>query len=262
MDYYGLDKFVVFVFGAIIGSFINVCIYRMPRNKSIVFPASHCPRCKKSLHWYDNIPILSYMVLLGRCSFCGRRISIRYPIVEVLTAALLVALYVAFGVSAKFFTYSALVSALIVVTFIDIDFQEIPDSISLGGMVAGLALSAAVPAIFDTNLRGQAVISSLLGILAGGGSIYAMGVFGKLAFKKDAMGGGDVKLMAMIGSFIGWKLVLLTFFIAPVFGAVIGVILKMREGRETIAYAPYLSLAAIVSIFYGDNLIRLFLYGM
>lgn len=253
---YGLDRFFVFVIGAIIGSFLNVCIYRIPRKKSIIFPPSHCPACNRNLYWYDNIPILSYMVLLGRCSFCRKRISYRYTVVEVLTAALMVSLFIAFGLSAKFFVYSALTSALIAATFIDIDFCEIPDSISLGGLAFGLAISAIFPAIFDTNLRGVSFLSSLIGALVGGLTIYAMGIFGKILFKKEAMGGGDVKLMAMIGSFLGWKLVLVAFFIAPIFGAAVGLFLKMKEGRETIAYGPYLSLAAIVAMFFGNNLLR------
>lgn len=258
---YCLDRIFVFMAGTIIGSFLNVCIYRMPRKESVVFPASHCPHCKKGLRWQDNIPILSYVMLRGRCGFCKGKISIRYPVVEIIAASLIVSLYIAFGMSAKFFAYSALTSALIVVTFIDIDFQEIPDSISLGGLAVGLALSVMVPAIFDTHLRGVSFMNSSLGALAGGGAIYAMGIFGKLIFKKESMGGGDVKLMAMVGSFLGWKLALLSFFIAPVFGAGVGIILKIKEGRETIAYGPYLSLAAMAAIFYGNALLGLSLHG-
>jgi leader peptidase (prepilin peptidase)/N-methyltransferase len=259
---YGLDRFFVFMMGAIIGSFLNVCIYRMPRNKSIVFPASHCPHCEKDLYWYDNIPILSYMVLFGKCSFCRRKISSRYPIVEILTAALIVALFIKLGINVKFFVYSAFVCGLIVSTFIDMEFKEIPDSISLGGLILGLILAPIFPVLFDTAVRSASFVQSAIGALAGGGTIYAMGIFGRVLFKKDAMGGGDVKLMAMIGSILGWKLALLSFFIAPVFGAGVGIFMKMRSGDETIAYGPFLSMAAVISIFYGQVILRFLFYGM
>lgn len=257
-----LDRLFVFVMGAIIGSFLNVCIYRMPRNQSIVFPASHCPHCKKDLYWYDNIPILSYIVLFGKCNFCRKKISLRYPVVELLTASLITALYLKFGVTAQFFVYSAFVCGLIVATFIDMEFREIPDSVSLGGLVAGLVLAPLFPALFDTAIRHVGFIRSLAGALVGGGTIYALGVFGKLLFKKEAMGGGDVKLMAMIGSILGWKFALLSFFIAPLFGAGVGLYMKLRTGDETIAYGPFLSLAAVITIFFGETILRFFFYGM
>lgn len=259
---YGLDRFFVFAMGAIIGSFLNVCIYRMPRNKSIVFPSSHCPHCEKDLYWYDNIPILSYLVLFGKCSFCRRKISVRYPIVEILTATLIVVLFIKFGINVKFFVYSTFVCGLIVATYIDMEFREIPDSISLGGLILGLILAPIFPALFDTTVRHVSFIQSFSGALVGGGAIYAMGTFGKVLFKKEAMGGGDVKLMAMVGSVLGWKLVLLSFFIAPVFGAGVGLFMKMRSGDETIAYGPFLSLAAVTAIFYGEGILRFLFYGM
>ena len=257
-----MDLVFVFIIGAIIGSFLNVCIYRMPRGQSIVFPASHCPHCKRDLLWYDNIPILSYFLLMGRCGFCRKRISMRYPLVEALTAVIILFCYRAFGIQAKFFMYSALVSALIVVTFIDFDYNEIPDEISIGGLVAGLIAALAFPSIFDTNLRLIALKDSVLGALAGGGAIYIMGVVGKSIFRKEAMGGGDVKLMAMVGSILGWKLALLTFFVAPFFGAVVGLFLRIADGRETIPYGPYLSLAATIAVFFGNDIMRRLFAGV
>jgi leader peptidase (prepilin peptidase)/N-methyltransferase len=251
-------KIFVFAIGAIVGSFLNVCIHRMPSNKSIISPSSHCPKCGKSLYWYDNIPVLSYIVLLGRCRFCREKISVLYPSIELLTAFVIVSLFTVFGAasSVKFYVYSVFASALIVATFIDLHINEIPDSISLGGLVFALALSAIFPALFDTDLRIVGFTRSVTGALAGGTTIYAMGAFGKMVFKKEAMGGGDVKLMAMIGAVLGWKLALFTFFVAPVFGAVVGVIMKIRDGRETIAYGPYLSLAAMVALFFGNDILR------
>ncbi len=255
--HYGMDKILFFVIGAMVGSFLNVCIHRIPVGESLLFPPSHCPKCGKNIKWFDNIPILSYIVLMGRCGSCRRRIPIRYLIVEVLTATLILLLYLKFGISAKFFIYSVFTSALITVTFIDIATNEIPDQISLGGLVLGLVLSAVFPILFDTTSRTESLINSASGALAGGLTIYAMGMLGTLIFKKEAMGGGDVKLMAMIGAFLGWKLALFTFFIAPIFGASVGLFMKMRNGRETIAYGPYLSLAAVISILFSKFLLGL-----
>ena len=255
-------KVIVFIFGSIVGSFLNVCIYRLPKGRSIIFPGSHCPNCAAKIHWYDNVPILSYLVLRGKARCCKAKISFRYFIVEVLTAAMFLILFIAFGISTKFFAYCVLISGLIIATFVDFEIQEIPDEISIGGLIVGLILSAAFPQILNEGTRWHSFINSFLGALAGGGTIYAMGLLGEFIFKKEAMGGGDVKLLAMIGSFLGWKLTLLTFFIAPAFGAVVGIILKIKEGRDIIPYGPYLSLAAIVSIFWGENILRFLFYGI
>lgn len=255
-------QLIIFIFGLIVGSFLNVCICRMPKNESIVVPASHCPHCKKDILWCDNIPVISYLVLLGRCRFCKAKISYRYPLVELLTAFLLTALFSVFGITPKFFAYSVLACGLIVATFVDFEIQEIPDEISLGGIAAGLALAFIFPSIMTEASRLRGFLGSLIGAFAGGGSIYLLGVFGKFAFKKEAMGGGDVKLMAMIGSFLGLKLVILAFFIAPFFGAVPGIILKFKDGRETIPYGPFLSLSAIVAIFFGNRILGLFFGGL
>jgi leader peptidase (prepilin peptidase)/N-methyltransferase len=257
-----LEILLAFVFGAIIGSFLNVCIYRLPIKESIAYPGSYCPHCKKPIRWYDNIPILSYVLLLGRCGACKARIPLRYFAVEIATGLLLMSLYMVFGLRAKFFAYSALTCALMVAAFIDINTGEIPDEITLGGTAAGLAVACAFPAVFDAVSRMAALKYSVLGILAGGGSIFAMGAMGSLAFKKEAMGGGDVKMMAMVGAFIGWKLVLLAFFIAPIFGAVVGVFAKVRRGSETIPYGPYLSLGALIAVFCGNDLIKLLFSGL
>ena len=257
-----MDRFLVFVLGAIIGSFLNVCIYRLPKKESIAYPPSYCPHCKKSILWYDNIPILSYIILMGRCGFCRKRIASRYLIVEVMSATIFLLLYMAFGIQAKFFIYAALVSALIVATFIDIRTGEIPDEITLGGLVVGLILSFSFPEIFDTVSRVTALKTSAIGAIAGGGAILAMAIFGKLIFRKEAMGGGDVKLMAFVGSLLGWKLALLTFFIAPFFGALVGIPMKLTKGNDTIPYGPYLSLGAVIAIFYGHTMLRALFSGL
>ncbi|MDO8536554.1 MAG: prepilin peptidase [Candidatus Omnitrophota bacterium] len=257
-----MDKIIVFIFGSIIGSFLNVCIYRLPKGRSVIFPGSHCPNCTAPIHWYDNIPILSYILLGGRARCCKARISFRYFIVEALTASAFLILFSYFGLTPKSFAYAMMASGLIVATFVDFEIQEIPDEVSIGGLAVGLILSVAFPSILNETARLNSFLNSFLGALAGGGMIYAMGMLGEFAFKKEAMGGGDVKLLAMVGAFIGWKLVILTFFLAPVFGSVVGIILKIRQGKDVIPYGPYLSLAAVCSIFFGEKIFRLLFYGM
>ena len=251
-----MDKAIAFMFGAIVGSFLNVCIYRLPKGKSIVTPPSHCPKCGKPINWYDNIPLLSYIVLKGRCRSCREPISPGYFIVETVTAVLAVALFAVFGLSHKFTAYCILFSGLIVATFVDLEIREIPDEVSLGGLVAGLALAAIFPDVLNAVSWNKAIVSSVLGVIAGGGSIYLMGFFGEMIFRKEAMGGGDVKLMAMIGAFVGWKFALLVFFLAPVFGSVVGLILRAKDGRDIIPYGPYLSLAAVITVFFGENILK------
>ncbi len=251
----------MFIFGAIVGSFLNVCIYRIPKGKSVVVPGSHCPNCGAGIKWFDNIPILSYIILGGKARCCRARISPRYLIVEALTAAMFLVLFLFFGLSAKFFAYLILICALVIATFVDFEIQEIPDEVSLGGLAVGLLLSVIFPSIFNEPSRGHSFLNSFLGAVAGGATIYAMGMLGEFAFKKEAMGGGDVKLLAMIGSFIGWKMVLLAFFIAPLFGSIVGVIVKIRQGKDIIPYGPYLSLAAVTSILWGDRILSFLFKG-
>ncbi len=252
----------IFVLGAIAGSFLNVCIYRMAKGDSVIWPRSHCPHCRKDIPWYDNIPIISFIVLKGRCRSCNGKIRFRYILVEILTASMALLLFSTCGLGPKFYAYSVFVCALIVATFIDFEIQEIPDEISLGGLAAGLILAFIFPSLMNSHSHTRALIGSLIGAFAGGASIYIMGVIGTIIFKKDAMGGGDVKLMAMIGAFLGLKMAAVAFFIAPVFGALAGMALKMRDGREIIAYGPYLSLGAIVALLYGDKILGLFFYGL
>ncbi len=256
-----LIGFYIFIFGLCIGSFLNVCIVRMPQEKSVVNPPSHCPRCKKPIFWYDNIPVLSYLLLGGRCRFCKEKISIRYMIVELVTGCLFYWLYLEFGLSAKFFSYAIMTSGLIVAAFVDIGHRIIPDEISIGGMAAGLICSVIFPQLHETHSFLLGFGRSLMGLLIGGGSIYLMGVIGDFIFKKESMGGGDVKLLAMIGAFLGWKSVLLTFFIAPVFGAVLGIIVKIRTKESVIPYGPFLALGAIISLFWSEPIIRWILSG-
>jgi leader peptidase (prepilin peptidase) / N-methyltransferase len=250
-----MEYFIISVFGLIIGSFINVCIYRVPRNESIVVPRSHCPKCGHILRWYENIPVLSYVFLLGRCRKCRKRISFIYPLVEILTAVIAVLLYAFLGATPKTAVFFILFASLIMVTFIDFERQEIPDIITLPGIVIGFALSVLYPEILSKD-RLHAMLDSFLGILIGGGSLYIIGFLGELVFKKEAMGGGDIKLLAMIGAFLGMKFTLLTFFLAPFLGMFAGLLAKIKEGKDTIPYGPYISLAALLAVLWGDTILQ------
>lgn len=260
---------IIFIFGAIIGSFLNVCIHRMPQGKSIVWPGSHCPACEKKIPWHDNIPFISWLLLRGRCRFCKAKISARYIIVELLTACVLVAFFRSFGLTYDFFLYAIFSCGLIVATFVDIKHRIIPDEISIGGIILGFLFN--VVRYFAPNSQPPTpnhIFDSLLGIITGGGIIYLTGkafdfVYFKLLKKPpiqgetESMGGGDVKLLAMIGAFLGWQKALLTFFLAPFFGIVIGVINLAVKKEHTVPYGPFLSLAAMLSLFYADRIIQL-----
>ncbi|MBI4708011.1 MAG: prepilin peptidase [Candidatus Omnitrophica bacterium] len=265
---------MAFIFGAIMGSFLNVCIYRMPFGKSVVWPGSHCPLCEKRIPWYDNIPFISYSLLGGKCRFCRKNISVRYIIVELLTAVLFVLLYNRYGLSYDFFVYMVMVCGLIIATFIDIPHRIIPDEVSVGGMIVGFILiSIKGLSLSPFSFNFQPMLNSFLGILAGGGIIYLTGklfdiVYFKLLKKPaiqgetESMGGGDVKLLAMIGAFLGWQLALLTFFLAPLFGAVIGLINYWVKKDHTIPYGPFLSLAAIICLLWSQQILRLIFFGI
>ncbi|MCX8119150.1 MAG: prepilin peptidase [Desulfobacterota bacterium] len=243
------------VFGAIVGSFLNVCIHRLPKEESIVRPGSYCPRCQAPIKAYDNIPILSYLFLRGRCRSCKEKISIQYPIVEALTALSSLSLFATFGVSWNYLYYFLFVAALIAITVIDLYHQIIPDVISLPGIGVGLLGSLIVPNITFSN--------ALIGALAGGGSLFLVGMVYQWLFKREGMGGGDVKLLAMIGAFLGWKSVFLTILLSSFIGSVIGVTIILLKGKDfkyAIPFGPFLALGAIISLFWGEHLIRWYLY--
>jgi leader peptidase (prepilin peptidase)/N-methyltransferase len=261
----------VFIFGSVIGSFLNVCIYRIPRDSSIVFPSSHCPSCGSPIKFYDNIPILSYIILMGRCRACKAKISARYPLVEFLNGVLYVLTLYKFGSDSIWtvLAYFIFLSALIVITFIDIDFQIIPDSITLPGIPVALILgSILMPDPFEgfgyfQNSQPLGFKASLIGMISGGGFFYLVAVLGKALLKKDAMGGGDIKMMAMVGALMGWKSVILTTFLASLLGSIIGILLIAVKGREwgsRIPFGPYLALGSVITLFYGHELLMWYLY--
>jgi len=244
----------VFVFGLIVGSFLNVCICRLPKNESIVSPPSHCPGCSYQIRWYDNIPLLSYLLLRGKCRGCGAHISLQYPLVELLNAVLTLLLFLRFGPTPAFAALFLFCSALVVITFIDIEHQIIPDEISLPGVVIGFLLSFVIP--------GHTWLNSLLGILLGGGSLLLVAWAYHRFTGKEGMGGGDIKLLAMMGAFLGWKAVLFIVFASSLLGSVFGVtimLLQKKDGKLAIPFGPYLAFGAVLYIFYGRPLILWYL---
>jgi len=249
-----MEYLLAFVFGAIIGSFLNVCIFRLPAGQSIVFPASRCPGCGTPLHLYDNIPILSYVLLRGRCRACHSAISLRYPAVEALTGLMFVLLLYRFGPLPVVAVYAAFVAALIVISVIDFDHQIIPDVISLPGIVIGLLLSVLG--------YGPPLIDSAAGVLLGGGLLYAVAIGYHAMTGREGMGGGDIKLLAMIGAFLGWKNVLVTLVLGSLSGALIGIALILAHGGDSkapIPFGPFLALGALCALLFGDPLVHWYL---
>ena len=250
-----LIELIIFIFGICMGSFLNVCICRIPGPNSIINPArSICPNCKNFIKFYDNIPILSYLWLKGRCRHCGFSIAFRYLLVELLGGFFALCTYFKFGITIEAFVYYALILSLIVITFIDIDHQIIPDVITLPG----------IPIFFFASFTLAAITykDSLLGILVGGGSLLLIAeTYTRLA-KKEGMGGGDIKLLAMIGAALGWEGVLFTIFMGSAIGTLIGIILMLRTHKGlklAIPFGPFLSMGAISYIFFGSSIINWYL---
>ena len=248
--FYGVNVILIFILGLIVGSFSNVCIYRIPRNESIIYPASHCPKCSTTIRPRDNVPLLSYIILKGRCRNCGSKISIQYPLVELLTGIIYLIIYLIYGLSIQSLIYIILSSALIIIAFIDLNEQIVPDVISLPGIGAGLILSFFVPYI--------SFINSVLGVFVGGGIILIIGLVGSAIFKKEAMGGGDVKLAAMVGAFLGWKYVILALFLGFFIGALAGIFLvlsKIKNREDMVPFGPFIALGSFITILCGEKIL-------
>lgn len=241
-----------FIFGACIGSFLNVVIYRMPEGQSIVSPPSHCPACDHAIPFYFNIPIISFLILRGKCGFCKVPISIRYPLVELITGLLALGLFFKFGVTLTTLFYFIFGAVLITISFIDLDHQIIPDKLSVPGIII-----FSTSCLFVPQMRFTSVI---LGIIAGGGILYLVALFYYYLRKRQGMGGGDIKLLAMIGAATGLKGVLFTIFTGSIFGTIGGVVAialsgKSGENKTRIPFGPFLSLGAVLYIFWGEPLI-------
>lgn len=269
----------VFALGAVVGSFLNVCIYRIPWQKSVIWPASHCPKCVRPIAPQDNVPILSWLALRGECRECGASIAARYPLIELLVALLFVGVYLAdvaanpdfsariawaqvpYWLPPRVLYHLVLVGLLVVATFIDYDLMTIPDRVTVTGMLIGIGFGTLVPAVRPDPAHAATMAEGfkvgLIGLLVGGGLTQTVRLTGSLALRREAMGFGDVTLMAMIGSFLGWQASVLTFFLAPFFGLghaaakTIVYLGKRLSGRPSssadreIPYGPYLSMAAV-----------------
>jgi leader peptidase (prepilin peptidase)/N-methyltransferase len=249
---------IIFVFGIIIGSFLNVCILRLPENRSIVNGPSSCPGCGTRLKALDLVPVFSYIVLRGKCRYCKKKISAQYPAVEFLTGALLLLLYIRFGFTCALPAFAALVCVLIVLTLIDWRHMIIPNGLVIVMFVIGVLQLAA--SFFVTGL--ESWLDYVIGFLAGGVPLLLIALFCSYVLKKEAFGGGDIKLMAAAGLIIGWKFVITSYIIGIVTGAVFSVILlstgRKKRGDE-IPFGPFLSLGITASIFFGNELINWYL---
>lgn len=284
--------FFAALFGACFGSFLNVCVWRIPREESVVTPRSHCPSCGRLIPWYLNIPVFSWLMLRGKCKWCGSPIAFRYILLEILTAVLFVVpwfqalssmlmpdcLYAEWShyqgaLSAMPETYWAglvpiinlwlvpvywlIIFGLLLGMFIDFEHYIIPDRVTWGGVILGFVISPLIPEIHFAGDWLTSLIRAAIGFAAGYGGLMLVAVLGKLAFKKEAMGYGDVKLMGAVGALFGWQAVLFTIFLSSLLGSVVGlslICLKKKALQSQIPYGPYIAVAAMVWMFWGQTI--------
>jgi leader peptidase (prepilin peptidase) / N-methyltransferase len=246
----GFQIAILAVLGLAVGSFLNVCIHRLPRGQSLNSPPSRCPHCDYRLRWFDNIPVVSYAILGGRCRKCHARISIRYPIVELVTMGVFVLHGAVFGWSALLVPRLVFACAMIVLFAIDLEHQLLPNIITLPGIVVGIIASSVLP---------PGIIDALIGMLVGGGVLWLIGEAYFRFSGQEGMGGGDVKMLAMIGAFLGWKLVLVTLVLSSVLGSMIGlIVIALRKGgmKYALPYGTFLALGALVASLAGDAIVN------
>ena len=247
---YPFDYAVVFILGTLFGSFANVCIYRLPQRLSIIFPGSHCPACQEALRPWHNIPLLSYLLLGGQCARCKTAISLRYPLIELSNGLLYIFLYHQYHLSVQTVVFALLTTALLIVSCIDLAHTIIPDAITLPGTVVGLGTSLWLTPV---GLR-----NAILGVLLGSGLFLLMAILSVVMLKREGMGGGDIKLIAMLGAFLGWHAVLVTIFLAAVLGASVGlalILLRRKGRREPLPFGPFLALGALLAMVWGDSIL-------
>ncbi|MFH1504531.1 MAG: prepilin peptidase [Candidatus Omnitrophota bacterium] len=268
--------FFVFILGACIGSFLNVCIYRLPKEKSIVRPRSFCPKCRRLIRWYDNIPLISYIIIKGRCRRCGKKISLVYPLVELLIALSFLTLYLRFGLSLDFLAYTFLFCILIVVSFIDIKYHAIPVSLCILGIASGLifklilSMSFLRGGVYDLNAL--PIWGAVKGLIFGLGFTYLFKLFGDVFIdfylrlrkkesiegERECLGLGDVDFMGMVGVFLGIKGAVLVFFIAPFLAILYSIYAFIFKKSHLIPYLPYLSAATVIAFFWQDKILNIF----
>ena len=244
---YSLIVTAIFFFGLVIGSFANVCIYRLPKKISVVFPASRCVSCSAPVRYFDNIPVISYLILGGKCRNCKENISLIYPAIELITSLLLLAGLFKFGLTFDFLIYMVVAPALVIITAIDIEHQIIPDAITLPGIVLGLLAGSYSIGYTD----------SILGCLSGGVLFYLLAVL-----SNGGMGGGDIKYISAAGALVGWKKVLLIIFIGAFLGSIVSIlqiVVQKKSKKSLIPFGPFLSAATLITLFYGNLLIKLYI---
>jgi leader peptidase (prepilin peptidase)/N-methyltransferase len=273
-----MELALALLFGLVIGSFLNVCIVRLPQGVSISVPRSHCPQCKKLIPWHDNIPLLSYVFLRGRCRHCNKEIPLRYPVIEALNGLISVLLYLEFGFGIEWAIFLGFCSALIVLAVIDIDHRILPDPITLNGIWIGilinLVLAPANPFMARllrwlgaeiTNSRLTAVAASVLGAVVGGGLLWVVGEAYLRLRGIEGMGFGDVKMMAMVGAFLGAPLALLTIMVGSLLGSIIGLLFiqfRKKSRDYELPFGTFLAASAILAVLYGEELIQLYIDRM
>ncbi len=269
-----MELVLALILGLVIGSFLNVCILRIPLEVPITVPRSHCPHCKKLIRWYDNVPVLSYLILGGRCRRCKKKISARYPLIEAVTGLISVLLYLKFGLGVEWAIFFLFSAALLVLAFIDIDHRILPDVITLNGIwlgaIASVYLAEPSPLVSRilrsagldvTNPRFIALVGSLLGVVAGGGLLWGVAAAYLRLRGIEGMGFGDVKMMAMVGALLGAPMALLTIMLGSLLGSVVGLTFMRLTGKSRdyeLPFGTFLGIAGIVAVLYGEDLVRLY----
>ena len=269
-----MELVLALILGLVIGSFLNVCILRIPLEVPITVPRSHCPHCKKLIRWYDNVPVLSYLILGGRCRRCKKKISARYPLIEAVTGLISVLLYLKFGLGVEWAIFFLFSAALLVLAFIDIDHRILPDVITLNGIwlgaIASVYLAEPSPLVSRilrsagldvTNPRIIALVGSLLGVVAGGGLLWGVAAAYLRLRGIEGMGFGDVKMMAMVGALLGAPMALLTIMLGSLLGSVVGLTFMRLTGKSRdyeLPFGTFLGIAGIVAVLYGEDLVRLY----
>ena len=244
---YSLIVIAIFFFGLVIGSFANVCIYRLPKKESVVFPASRCFSCSATVRYFDNIPLIRYLILGGKCRNSKENISLIYPAIELITSLLLLAGLFKFGLTFDFMIYTIVAPALVIITAIDIEHQIIPDAITLPGIVLGLLAGS----------YSIGYIDSILGFFLGGALFYLVAVL-----SNGGMGGGDIKYIAAAGALVGWEKVLLIIFMGAFLGSIVSIfqiVVQKKSKKSLIPFGPFLSVATLITLFYGNLLIKLYI---
>lgn len=265
----GMMTLFSLLMGACIGSFLNVCIYRIPRDMSLSHPGSHCPHCHQPIRWWHNIPVLAWCYLRGKCAYCRASISPRYALVELLTATLFLLAWLKFDISEGVRplhlvpvtdiwlvpVFWLVIMGLVVGTFVDFEHMIIPDRVTWGGMLCGVLISLLVPSLHGSDTIITSLIRSVIGASVGFGLLWAVAVLGEFIFKKEAMGFGDVKLLGAIGAFFGWQSVCFTILMSSLAGTLVGLVLialGKKEMQSRIPYGPYLAVAALLWMFWGS----------